>query len=295
MALVPVFQASKRITGAWSGIDYDYPVGVAAARQSMLGGYSIDTVAFVAQDAPTTGWVPFLRYAQRGFHFYTTNTVGESLNGWTATPAATTAYLQSNATTPHGTGMAQVQRYVSSPGQTGIAHFFTADTTQTPPPAGFTLETSGAQHTGWVTSPTRVEFQVSYNGNGQASGVTVTGGNATGTTVDIGGTNYVMQADDALVAYGAGNWIRYSKADRNDWHIAGIQIVPSDSSTPPSYATFDTIMNNSDTQLTVIDDDSAGAGTDVSYKYTLQVYDVALDRVIDYDPRIINRSPSINN
>lgn len=295
MVKVPVFQASKLITsGVWTGTDYDYPVGIDAARASQADGYSIDCVAFVAEDTVPAGWMPFRRYMRSNFHFYSTFADGENLTGWTPTPAIKTASMQANSR-PHTTGMLDVKRYWSDTSQTGVAHFYSADPAITPVPPGFVLEPSGTNHTGWVYPATRVEFQVTYNGNGDRSGITVTGGNATGQTISVGGVDYVMRADDALVAYGVGNWVRFNKNDTNNWHIADVLIVPENASTPVAEAHFDKLPSNDDSKLAIVDNDEDATNSAIAYKYTLQVYDVARDKVIDYDPKIINRAPAVSH
>lgn len=296
MALVPVFQASKFITDLpWTGIDYDYPVGIEAAKLALADGYNIDCVAFVAQDTPTPGYVKFQRWLCNRFHFYTTDTRGESLNGWTQVDATQTAYLMAPTGTPVP-GMVNLARYVSPSRQTGVGHFFCAKPSVTPPPPGWSLEDATGAHTGWVYTPARVDLVVDYNGNGQSSGITVTGGNATGQTVTIDGLNYVMQAEDALVGFGAGNWVSFTrKPSTFNWHFADISIVKANPNTPDSLARFEKLFSNDHFQLSVIDDDEDTSSILYAYKYTLTIQDDDNDQPIVFDPKIINRAPAVTN
>lgn len=296
MALVPVFQASKVISGTWSGTDFDYPVGADAARDSVNDGYSIDGVAFVAEDTALPGYNAFTRYVRNNFHFFTTNTQGENLTGWTLAPADKTAYMLP-VSSAQPSGAVALQRWWSGSSQTGVAHFFAADTAVTPVPSVFVAEDPTHVHTGWCLKPARVEFQVTYNGNGQASGISVTGGNAVNTVVSLpDGSSYTLEADDALVAYGVGNWLRFNKADPASarWHFYGLQVTPTNG-TPPNHAVFSTILSADEWRLAVVDEDDDNSHGDYAYKYTLQIYDEVTDRVVDFDPKIINRAPAVTN
>jgi hypothetical protein len=278
MTVTPVFQVKKNLGAAY---DHDYVVGLPAAQAAVASGYEIDCVAFCAQDGTGTGLLEFKRYLDGGYHFYTTNPADEHLRGWTYTPASTTAWLYAPASVPID-GWVNLARYVDA--SYGWAHFFTADTTHNPPPAGYAVEPTG--RTGWVRPVTRVEFTVSYDGSGQASGVTVTGGNATGQHVTIDGTDYVMQADDALVGFGAGNWIRYTRdpSDTHDWHFDDVVVAG------PSNATFTRVTYADDLRIALVDDDENNASSDEAYEYTLKIKDVPGDRTISYDPKLINRT-----
>ena len=99
----------------------------------------------------------------------------------------------------------------------------------------------------------------------------------------------------ALVAYGIGNFIRFNKADTNRWHFAGISVAPVDE-TPANWATFESILSADDSRLALVDEDlNTSSYANLSYKYTLQIYDEVSDRVVDFDPKIINRTPAVTN
>jgi len=291
MTLVPVFEASKTITGTWTGVDYDYPVGIAQARDAVRQGYELRGVAFVAEDTPQSGWLEFRRYVRNGFHFYTTDTSGEHLQGWTYQPLAPKAYLQS-ISSPPSPRMVALRRWYSASTQVGNAHFFAADVAVTPPPAGWTEEDPTHVHTGWVRKPMRAAMQVTYDGSGTPQGIRVTGGNATGQTVQLNGQIYVMQADDVLVPAGPGNWVGFSKSGGGDWHFESASAQP-DQGTPAGKADFTTFVREGEAEVALLDENRSAQGDpDFGYKYSLTIRD-SLDRSIMFDPQIVNRAPVV--
>ena len=53
------------------------------------------------------------------------------------------------------------------------------------------------------------------------------------------------------------------------------------------YEIFTDVDNNG---LTLIDQDRDTSGSDIAYEYTVSIYDQTLDRIINFDPKIINRA-----
>ena len=279
MALAPVFQLSKTMPNG--GVDYDYVLGLPTAQAQEASGYTIDCVAFVGQDAPGNNLLELKRYVHDGFHYFTTQP-GAEVNGWNYVPLPTKAYLLPT-TQAQPDGMVQLHNYVRIVGGEWI-HFMSADLATNPVPPGYTPYS--AAHTGWCKAPTRVEFTVNYNGNGNenGSGVTITGGNATGEKVTLYGAEYTMTPADAYVQFGIGNWIAFNKADAVDtWHIQDL----NESSN--SDVRFRKVTFSGDQRIAVIDDDNDAGNTDEGYKYTLSLFDVTNDKVIVFDPKIVNR------